>query len=256
MKWSLNTYQTGQDWELGYLIDMVKKTGYHGIEFLMDYDQKHGLEWNAPCELWDKVKTKMDSASLEFASLTSCQNFHSLDENERRQSVERVKRVIDMANFFGCNHIRVLGDRFTDETRDTVVKNVGECLGELGKYAQTYNIVVSIEMHSSFTEPDPAMEAIQIADQENVGVVFNCVWPNVTMGTVDAFHDRIAPHVTMVHTHNVEDAKTFEFYRRMFKKLKEIGFDGYISNESAYRGPDPEKVLALNVALYRAFTGE
>jgi len=256
MKWSLNTYQTGQDWELDYMIDMVKKTGYHGIEFLMDYNQKHGLEWDTPREKWDEVKMRMEEASLEFASLTSCQNFHSLDENERRQSVGRVKRVIDMANFFGCNHIRVLGDRFTDETQDTVVKNVGECLGELGKYAQTDNITVSIEMHGTFTEPDPAIEAIQIADQTNVGAVFNCVWPNVTMETVDVFHDRIAPHITMVHTHSVEDAKTFEFYRRMFDKLKEIGFNGYISNESAYRGPDPEKVLALYVGLYRAFTSD
>jgi len=256
MKWSLNTYQTGQDWELDYMIDIVKKTGYHGIEFLMDFNQKHGLEWNTPREKWDEVKVKMESACLEFASLTSCQTFHSPDENERRQSVERVKRVIDMANFFGCKHIRVLGDRFTNETRDTVVRNVGECLSELGKYAQTYNIIVSIEMHGNFTEPDPAMKAIQIANQTNVGVVFNCVWPNVTMETVDTFHDRIAPHITMVHTHNVEDPKTFEFYRKMFAKLKEIGFNGYISNESAYRGPDPEKVLSLYVGLYRAFTGE
>jgi len=111
-------------------------------------------------------------------------------------------------------------------------------------------------MHGSFTAPGPAMEAIQIANQTNVGVVFNCVWPDVTIDTVDAFHDRIAPHITMVHTHNVEDPKTFEFYKRMFAKLKEIGFNGYISNESAYRGSDPEKVLALYVALFRAFTGE
>jgi len=256
MKWSLNTYQTGQDWELDYMIDIVKKTAHHGIEFLMDFNQKHGLEWDTPREKWDEVKEKMESAELDFASLTSCQTFHSPDENERRQSVERVKRVIDMADFFGCNHVRVLGDRFSDETRDTVVKNVGECLGELGKYAQTNNITVSIEMHGSFTAPKPAMKAVRIANQSNVGLVFNCVWPNVTMETVDVFHDRIAPHITMVHTHNVESPDTFEFYRRMFAKLKEIGFNGYISNESAYSGPDSEKVLALYVGLYRAFTGE
>jgi len=256
MKWSLNTYQTGQDWELDYMIDIVKKTGYHGIEFLMDFNQKHGLEWNTPHERWDEVKKKMRSAGLEFASLTSCQTFDSLDESVRNQSTERVKQVINMADFFECKHVRVLGDRFTDETRDEVVKNVGECLGKLGAYAQRYGITVSIEMHGHFTEPDPAMEAIQIANQPNVGVVFNCVWSGITMETVNAFHDRIAPHITMVHTHSVEDAKTFEFYRRMFAKLKEIGFNGYISNESAYRGPDPEKVLALYVGLYRAFAGE
>ncbi len=235
MKWSLNTYQTGQDWRLDYMIDIVRKAGYHGIEFLMDYNQKHGLEWDTPRENWDEVRNKMRSAGLEFASLTSCQTFDSPDKNARAESIKRVKRVIDMADFFECRHVRVLGDRFTDETKDEVVKNVGECLGELGRYAQAYGITVSIEMHGSFTAPDPAMEAIKIADQPNVGVVFNCVWPDVTIETIDAFHNRIAPHITMVHTHNVEDAKTFEFYRKMLAKLKEIGFDGYISNESAYR---------------------
>lgn len=256
MKWSLNTYQTGQDWELDHMIEIVKKTGYHGIEFLMDFDQKHGLEWDTPREAWDGVKEKMAASGLEFASLTSCQNFHAPEKEEREQSVERVKRVIDMAEFFGCNHIRVLGDRFTDETRDTVVQNVGECLGLLGDYAQPKGITVSIEMHSSFTHPDASLEAINIANRPNVGAVFNCVWPGVTLETVDAFHDRIAEHITMVHTHRAEDPETFEFYRRMFAKLKAIGFDGYISNECAYRGPDPEKVLALYLGLFRAFSGE
>lgn len=256
MKWSLNTYQTGQDWDVDEMIRIVKQAGYHGIEYLMDFDQKHGLEWDTPQEEWDAVKQKMEAAELEFASLTSCQNFHSLQASERTGSVERVKRVINMADFFDCNHVRVLGDRYTDETRDEVVENVGKCLGELGVYAQTYGVTVSIEMHGHFTAADPAMEAIEIADQPNVGVVFNCVWPDITLDTVDAFHDRIAPHITMVHTHSAEDSKTFEFYRRMFAKLNEIGFDGYISNESAYRGPDPEKVLTLYVGLFRAFAGE
>lgn len=256
MKWSLNTYQTGQDWDIDYMIDIVKKTGHHGIEFLMDFGQKHGLEWDTPREKWDEVKGKMESAGLEFASLTSCQNFHSLDADERSQSIERVKRVIDMADFFDCDHVRVLGDNFTDETRDEVVKNVGECLGKLGVYAQDKGISVSIEMHGKFTAPDPAMEAIKIANQPNVGLVFNCVWPDITMETVDAFHDRVAPHFTMVHTHGAEKPETFEFYRKMFAKLNEIGFDGYVSNESAYTGPDPEKVLGLYVGLFRALAGE
>lgn len=137
MKWSLNTYQTGQGWELSDMIDIVKKTGYHGIEFLMDFDQKHGLEWDTPRDRWDAVKRQMADAELEFASLTSCQNFHSLDADERAESVRRVKRVIDMADFFDCNHVRMLGDRFTGEIRDEVVRNVGECLGELGAYQET-----------------------------------------------------------------------------------------------------------------------
>lgn len=36
-------------------------------------------------------------------------------------------------------------------------------------------------------------------------------------------------------------------------ELKRIGFSGYISNECAYTGPDPDKVLALYVGLFKAF---
>ena len=54
MKWSLNTYQTCQEWELGRILDTAAATGYHGVELLMDYKQqarirvghaKSGLGW-------------------------------------------------------------------------------------------------------------------------------------------------------------------------------------------------------------------
>ena len=34
MKWSLNTYQTCQEWELGRILDTAEATGYHGVEFV------------------------------------------------------------------------------------------------------------------------------------------------------------------------------------------------------------------------------
>ena len=46
MKWSLNTYQTCQEWELGRILGTAATTGYQGVELLMDYKQQHGFEWN------------------------------------------------------------------------------------------------------------------------------------------------------------------------------------------------------------------
>ena len=46
MKWSLNTYQTAQNWEIDELIRQAKGAGFDGIEFLMDFGQKHGVEAN------------------------------------------------------------------------------------------------------------------------------------------------------------------------------------------------------------------
>ena len=185
MRWSLNTYQTGQDWELDYLIKTSAEAGYHGIEFLMDFDQKHGLEWDTPEARFDEVKARMGDAGLETASLTSCKTFDSAEAAERSTSVDRVKRVIDMAARMGCSHVRVLGDRFTDETRDAVIQQVGESLAALGEYAQPAGVTVSIEMHSDFTDLEPALKAMAVASQPNVGLVFNSVWRGVTDDTVD-----------------------------------------------------------------------
>ncbi len=87
MKWTLNTYQVGQNWELDQLIEMCLKTGYPYIEFLMDFDQPHGLEWDAPEARFAEVKEKIEAAGLKFGSFTSCQRFDSPDAEERAESV-------------------------------------------------------------------------------------------------------------------------------------------------------------------------
>ena len=110
MKWTLNTYEVAQEWELDHLISMCQQTGYPYIEFLMDFDQPHSLEWDTPAERFQEVKQKLDEAGLKYGSLTSCQTFHSPDAAERTESVNRVKRVIDRAREIGCDHVRVLGD--------------------------------------------------------------------------------------------------------------------------------------------------
>ena len=234
MKWSLNTYQTCQDWELKRILDTAEATGYHGVELLMDYKQKHGFEWDTPKDAWDGLKTQVDASGVVISSLTSCQNFHSENASDREETVRRVTRVIDMAEFMDCDHVRVLGDRYSDENRDAVVGYVIDGLKALGSYAGEKDITVSIEMHGSFTDPNSAMEVI----------VFNSQFIGCDAGS---------ENLTAVHTHKVEVPETFELYRQMFEWLNRIGFSGYISNECAYTGPDPEKVLALYVGLFKAF---
>ena len=253
MKWALNTYQTCQDWELSQILEVAERTGYHGVELLMDYQQKHGLEWDTPEDRWQPIKEQVDASGVVISSLTSCQNFHSPDADDRAESVRRVKRVIDMTEFMDCTHVRVLGDRFDDNTRDAVVGYVTDALKELGEYARPKGITVSIEMHGTFTDPNPAMEVIEGVNLSNVGFVFNSQFVGCESGSIEPLFSWIAPHITAVHTHKVEDPETFEHYRQMFQWLKRIGFEGYISNECAYRGPDPEKVLTLYVALFKAF---
>ncbi|MFQ6096524.1 MAG: sugar phosphate isomerase/epimerase family protein [Armatimonadota bacterium] len=260
MRWVLNTYRVAQDWDLDTMLRVAKATGFDGMEFLMDFQQKHGFEWDTPEEQWGRLKERVGASGMEISSLTSCQTFHSLDESERAESVRRVKRVIDMAAFVGCGHVRVLGDRVPDdENADTVVGNVAACLAELGQYAEPHGIKVSIEMHGSFADPELALRAVEGADRRNVGLVFNCQWRardgswGLPEGaeSIAPIYDATAKYYTAVHTHRMEDPEQLGYYQELFANLVRDGFAGFVSYEGAYTGPDPEQVLRLYTALFR-----
>ena len=261
VKWTLNTYQVAQKWELDHLVEMCAKTGYPYVEFLMDFQQPHGLEWDTPRERFAEAKRALDAAGLEFGSFTSCQTFDSPDASARAESVRRVKRVIGMAREFGCDHVRVLGDRLPDDEsqRPAVVRNVAEALRELGEHAGE-GIAVSIEMHGSFTDPHYAMELMRLVKLPNVGLVFNCVWPigerwkwALPSGapSIKPLYDLVRPHLTSIHTHSMEAPEELRYYQEWFRLLREDGYDGYVANECAYAGPDPEQVLRLYTALFQ-----
>ena len=52
----------------------------------------------------------------------------------------------------------------------------------------------------------------------------------------------------------MEPPEVWPYYREFFRLLVRDGYKGYVSNESAYTGPDPERVLRLYTALFHAFT--
>lgn len=264
MKWALNTYIVGQDWELDEMIEIVAATGYDGIEFLQDFEQKHGVEADASAEYLAQVKRKMAVAGLATASVTSCMNFHSLDDDERGANLAQAKRAIDVAERLECPYVRVLGDWLPDDdTRDTVFGNIADAMGELAEYGAHKSIRVSIEMHGSFSDPANAVPLMERVAHHNFGIVFNSQWRGPEDNpwglppgapSIRPLWDPIAKYVTSVHLHAMEEPDVLGYYQEMFDLLKADGFEGYICNESAYRGPDPEKVLRLYTALFTAMT--
>jgi sugar phosphate isomerase/epimerase len=175
-----------------------------------------------------------------------------------------VKRVIDQAAMLGCDHVRVLGDRLPEDenARAAVLANVAAALRELGDYARPHGITVSIEAHGSFTDPTYAVHVVRGADRPNVGIVFNSQWRvGAEQGwalpadapSIAPLYDLLAPHITSVHTHQMEQPGLWRYYQEFFRLLARDGYQGYVSNECAYTGPDPEKVLRLYTTLFRAF---
>lgn len=263
MKWVLNTYQVAQEWELERIIEVCQAAGYQGIEFLQDFKQKHGLEADASPEHVAEVKAKMEAANLLVASLTSCCYFHDAEPEKRQSNIAQVKKVIDQAVAMDCDHVRVLGDRVPDEgpEKERVLNQVAAALHELGRYAQPKGVTVSIEAHGSFTDPDYVVRVVKEANLPNVGIVFNSQFrvgaekgwrlpPNAP--SIAPLYELVGPYLTDIHTHPME--RDWRYYQEMFRLLTRDGYKGYVSNECAYTGPDPIRVLSLYTALFHSFT--
>lgn len=266
MRWVLNTYQTAQDWDVETLCRNARETGHEGIEFLQDFGQAHGLEAEAAPEHRRRVRQALAAHGLLCASLTSCMRFDMAEAEERQRSVQQVRRVIDYAPEMDCRHVRVLGDRVPSDPaeRAAVVGRVAESLRDLGEYAAKGGITVSMEVHGGFTDPEPAREVMAAVGLPNVGLVFNCQWREgaehgwslpVGAPSIRPLYDLIGGHFTAVHTHGMERPQELAHYRELFALLRADGFSGFISNECAYRGPDPAQVLRMYTALFQALQG-
>lgn len=266
MRWALNTYQVAQGWDPETLCRVAAATGHDGVEFLQDYGQAHGLEADAPAEHRRRVRQALAVNGLECASLTSCQRFDMEDAEARRRAVAQVGRVLAYAPEMGCRHIRVLGDRLPEASgeRPPVIARVADALRTLGEQAAPLGLTVSLEVHGGFTDPEPARAVVEAVGLPNVGLVFNSVWRvgaasgwALPAGTasIRSLYDYFGRHFTSVHTHEMDRPEETRYYRELFGLLRDAGWGGFISNECAYRGPDPERVLRLYTALFRALGG-
>ncbi|HET7558405.1 MAG TPA: sugar phosphate isomerase/epimerase family protein [Limnochordia bacterium] len=267
MKWVLNTYQTCQDWPVEKIIAVCLDAGYAGVEFLMDFKQAHGVEADASPEHVDAVAKQVKAAGLIVASLTSCVTFDSPDAAVRQSKIDQARRVIDHAARIGCDHVRVLGDRLPagEAERQQTIKHISEAIGVLAEHAAPHGIAVAMEMHGDFTDPELARQVARGAGRPNVGLVFNSQWrvgaPSgwalpAGAPSIKPLYDLTGLFFTSVHTHGMERPDERGYYHELFRLLKRDGYAGYVSNECAYRGPDPEKVLRLYTALFESFIAD
>ena len=232
----------------------------------MDFAQPHGVEADASPERLAEVQQSMAMAGLSIACVTSCAHFHDLDATTRDENLRKARRTVDIAADWGCRHVRVLGDRVPEDgTKAQVLDQVTGCLRELADYAAPREITVSLEMHASFADPDYSVPVAERVDRRNFGLIFNSqfrgggernpAWGVQAGEAIRGMYDRFRPYLTSIHTHEMEPPDLLPHYRELFTLLKEDGWDGWVSQEAAYRGPDPEKVLALYTALFHALAG-
>ncbi len=221
----------------------------------------------------EKVRTAIEGYSLKMPMLCYSPDFTQPDAVARRGEIARQTRMIDATAFLGGGFCRVLsGQRRPEVSRRQGVEWVVECIGELLDYAAGKRVVLAIENHYKddyWQHPEFAqqrevfLEIVEQIDSPWFGVQFDpsnailagddpielleCVKHRVvTMHASDRF---LKPGHTLEELREVEDAvgyaailshgvvgRGLNDYPRIFRILREAGYDGWVSIEDGLSG--------------------
>ena len=249
MKLSLLTYQLGKDFTLDELLAMCQKYGYAGLECRAELGHKHGVELDTTSAQRAEIRRKFEGSTVDLAGVSTSCRFEFSESDKRREQVETAKRFIDLAAEVGAPQIRVFGNTFPKGSdKDVVVGNVGECLREIGEYADATGVDCNLEMHGDFYYWKYTVKAVELANHPRVGIVYNCDPRELKWGTLSTSIEPAAPYLRHVHMHDME-AVNYP-YPEMMRILKNLGYGRFLSLESS-ASTDPERVIAIYARLFQ-----
>ncbi len=221
----------------------------------------------------EKVRAAMERRKLKMPMLCYSPDFTQPDPAARRDEVEKQKRRIEVTAILGGGFCRVLsGQRRPEVSRRQGVEWVAACLRELLDFAAEKRVVLAIENHykdNYWRHPEFAqrrdvfLEIVEQIDSPWFGVQFdpsNAILAGddpiellervkhrvVTMHASDRY---LQPGHTLEELRQVEDAAGYAAilshgvvgrglndYPRIFRILREAGYDGWVSIEDGVNG--------------------
>ena len=233
-----------------------------------------------------RVRAAIERRNLIMPMLCCSPDFTQPDADERRREVEREKLMIDVTARLGGGFCRLLsGQRRQEVSRGQGVRWVVDCIRELLDYAAERNVVLAIENHykdNYWKHPEFAQKQevfLEIVDQIDspwFGVQFDPSNALVAgedpidllehvkrrVVTMHASDRHLKPGHTLEELRAVEDSlgyasilshgvigKGMNDYPRIFRILREVGFQGWISIEDGVNGLDEIRASAEYLRL-------
>ncbi len=248
MKLCLLTFNLGRDFELDELIEVCDRYGYEGVECRAQADHGHGIELDTTPEERAEIKAKFEAAHVNLAGISTGARFESLDPAERQEQIDISRQFIDLAADVGAPRIRVFGNAFPEGAdKDEVIENVGAALREIAEHAEGTGVDCNLEMHGDFYRWEYTLRAVELADHDRIGVVYNCDRREPNWGPISTFIDPVKDYLRHVHLHDIESS--VYPYQDLFRILRNLGYHGYVSLEAS-PSEDAERVIALYARLY------
>lgn len=224
-------YEKGLDW--------LAEEGFDGAELCISDYQDLDTE---------QIKEELDRRNLECSTISTGQSrtregISLLHEGAAlRIAQERMKQHIDAAAVFGScvtlGLLRGLGEAGQEERDASILARNMEPVIDYAEQKQVTIILESINRYETclFNSADSLMDFIEtkLGNPASVGVLWDIFHANIEDRDFAGAIERIGRHLR--HVHIADSNRWFPCYGHIdfvpiVRKLKETGFDGYMSYE-------------------------
>jgi hydroxypyruvate isomerase len=230
-------------------LEKVAEAGYHAVELVEEYK-------NFTTEDYTRFRAKKRELNLTVDATSGIS--HSLcDSSQRDAFLQEVRAKLPVLEELECNKLIILsGDKVPGQSPQQMHANCIESLKRAADIAAAKNVGILLEN----IDPEENPKYFLTSVSEGFEIVRSVGAPNVQF-LYDFFHDQIAEGnllakleknldlIGVVHIADVpgrHDPGTGEInYPNIFRKLGQLGFNGYVAMEFI---PEGETVAALRAA--------
>ncbi len=250
-------------------IKLFSDMGFDGIELRCASDGQIDPE-NYTEEEGTKIREAADAFGLEIACLTPYYKDY-LSPERRRNEIDGMKKVIDIAGLLRCTRMRAYGGteppQVVDETKAWNL--TVPALKEICEYADDVGVYVCIENHPG-TLARTAAETVKLVEEvrsDNVKILYDQA--NISRINGEDFATAIDAQRDHIYHVHVKDQKfingkrvptllgkgTVE-WRSILEELNRIGYQGFLSDEYEKHWhpdllPEPEVGMKHNLQYVR-----
>lgn len=196
-------------------IGYVKKTGYEYVELPSGdvWDEKQ--QDSDPYASAEKMKKYLDSNGIKVSAVSAGNNFITLEQDEIKKQLERIRKIGKTARILGTNVLRTEGGWSKEIPEEKWADAITECLKRAAEFAETDDIYFAVDNHGYATNDfRRQIEIFRRVDSKRVGSNFDTMnyrWFGYELAELEEIYSGIAPHV--IHTHMKDGRGARENYK-------------------------------------------
>lgn len=254
---------------LDFCFECASYYGFDGVEIWCGRPHAHPDDMDQ--EAIGKILSLKDKYQLEIpmlvpAELNVSRSLASLNELERKQAVESMKRHVDLANSLACPRVLTVADHpGYNQDRDLVWAAFVQSLEELLDHASGTGVKISVEPLTAMESPvvctvDDCARLQRDIDHPQLHFLMDMVPPILAFEPYSDYFSKLGDRMDYIHICNTDGVSDAHLrledgivpLEDMLTVFQRWGYDGYLSTElysENYR--DPELFLANSARVLK-----